>query len=56
LSDQRSDAIKNAIVERGISSSRISATGYGETQPVASNATRLGRQSNRRVEIIFKAR
>lgn len=54
LSTRRSDAIKDALVERGISSNRITSVGLGETQPVADNDTRSGRQSNRRVEIIFK--
>ncbi len=37
----------------GISPERLSATGYGEFQPVASNDTKIGRQSNRRVEIVI---
>jgi len=39
--------------ERGISPDRLSAIGYGEYQPVASNDTREGRQLNRRVEIVI---
>ena len=54
LSTRRSDAIKDALVERGISSNRMTSVGLGETQPIADNDTRSGRQSNRRVEIIFK--
>jgi len=41
------------IDEKGISSERISATGYGEHKPVASNETKEGKQLNRRVEIVI---
>ena len=37
----------------GISPQRLSATGYGEFQPIASNDTKVGKQSNRRVEIVI---
>ncbi|MCK4883112.1 MAG: OmpA family protein [Candidatus Omnitrophica bacterium] len=37
----------------GISPKRLSATGYGEFRPVASNATKAGKQDNRRVEIVI---
>ncbi|MBI4982533.1 MAG: OmpA family protein [Candidatus Omnitrophica bacterium] len=39
--------------EKGISPSRLSAIGYGEFRPVASNDTKAGRQQNRRVEIVI---
>lgn len=42
--------------ERGISPRRVSATGYGEYRPVASNDTKEGRQLNRRVEIVILPR
>lgn len=51
LSQRRADAVKNALVGRGVNSARISTIGYGESKPVASNATEAGRQQNRRVEI-----
>ena len=38
------------MIARGISADRISATGYGSTQPIADNATPQGKAKNRRVE------
>lgn len=55
LSTQRSDAIGNALITRGINPDRITTVGFGESKPIADNETLEGRQSNRRVEIIFKA-
>ncbi len=51
LSQRRADAVKNALINLGISPYRIIAIGYGEARPRASNATPTGRQLNRRVEI-----
>lgn len=51
LSRERADAVKNYLVENGISKELISATGYGKARPVASNDTQRGRQLNRRVEV-----
>ena len=53
LSQRRADSAKSALMERGISSERITTRGYGQKFPVASNATSAGRQQNRRVEIII---
>jgi OOP family OmpA-OmpF porin len=50
LSKDRAEAIKSYLVSKGANASRIEATGYGETQPIASNKTAKGRQLNRRVE------
>lgn len=50
LSDRRAVAVKAKLVEDyGIPAARVSAVGYGETQPVASNETEEGRARNRRV-------
>ncbi|MEX0903034.1 MAG: OmpA family protein [Pseudohongiellaceae bacterium] len=50
LSERRVNAVRDVLVDRfDIQASRISATGYGETQPVASNETAAGRAANRRV-------
>jgi len=53
LSKRRADAVKKALVEKGVDESRIATKGYGETSPVASNKTAAGRQQNRRVEVII---
>ncbi len=50
LSKNRAESVKQYLVQRGANPSRIEATGYGESQPIASNATEAGRQQNRRVE------
>ncbi len=51
LSDSRANAVKNYLVENGIDQFRLSAIGYGEDRPIATNKTRKGRANNRRVEI-----
>jgi outer membrane protein OmpA-like peptidoglycan-associated protein len=51
LSERRADSVKALLVQRGVQGSRISIHGYGESRPVATNATPEGRQMNRRVEI-----
>lgn len=51
LSERRANSVNNLLVQRGVTANRINIVGYGEGQPVASNATPEGRQMNRRVEI-----
>jgi outer membrane protein OmpA-like peptidoglycan-associated protein len=53
LSERRAEAVKQALVARGVARDRIDARGYGQAFPVASNDTPAGRQLNRRVEIII---
>jgi outer membrane protein OmpA-like peptidoglycan-associated protein len=53
LSEQRADAVKNALVKRGVAADRIVTIGYSKRYPVAGNDTALGRQQNRRVEVII---
>jgi len=53
LSERRAQAVKFALVQRGIEPHRIDARGYGPSFPVASNETETGRQQNRRVEIVI---
>ena len=52
LSADRAAAVKNFLVDKGISESRIVTSGKGDTQPVASNKTPEGRAQNRRIEFI----
>jgi outer membrane protein OmpA-like peptidoglycan-associated protein len=54
LSDERAHAVMNYLVSRGVSSSRLSAAGYGMDEPIATNETEEGRGQNRRVEFRVK--
>jgi OOP family OmpA-OmpF porin len=51
LSVRRAESVKAYMVSKGIEPNRVYTEGKGEKQPIASNATRDGRQKNRRVEI-----
>ncbi len=51
LSEERAYSVMNYLIENGIASSRLEAAGYGEDRPIASNNSRAGRGTNRRVEI-----
>jgi outer membrane protein OmpA-like peptidoglycan-associated protein len=53
LSRDRANSVRSALVAAGVDASKITAEGYGESRPVASNDTREGRQQNRRVEIVI---
>jgi len=52
LSERRANAVKDYLTQQGVTATRLSARGYGEAQPVASNDTKEGRAENRRVELI----
>lgn len=52
LSQRRVDAVRHYLVSKGIAADRLFAKGYGESQPVADNATDEGRFKNRRVELV----
>lgn len=54
LSTRRAGAVGQVLVGAGVSANRITATGRGEDQPVASNLTAEGRAQNRRVEVIIR--
>jgi len=51
LSERRAQAVQAALGQRGIAADRLSAQGFGERKPAASNATSQGRYQNRRVEL-----
>jgi len=55
LSERRAASVKTYLIQQGISSTVISTSGKGESSPVVSNATKEGRQQNRRVEIGIRA-
>ena len=54
LSERRAAAVKAYLVSKGIPAAKVTTIGKGETQPVATNKTKEGRQKNRRVDIEFK--
>ncbi|MFD0761624.1 OmpA family protein [Lutibacter aestuarii] len=51
LSDSRAQAVKNYLITKGVSSGNLTAKGYGEEMPIASNNTVKGRAQNRRVDV-----
>jgi len=56
LSERRAAAVRQVLIDRfDISPARITSNGYGESQPVASNATAAGRERNRRVESVLSS-
>ncbi len=55
LSERRATSVQNYLVGRGVDADRLSAVGYGEGFPVASNDSESGRGQNRRVDILLKA-
>ena len=52
LSEERADAIREQLMNRGISGRRLMTVGYGGSRPVGDNATAEGRAANRRVEFL----
>jgi len=57
LSERRANAVRNVLVDQyGVEGGRVNAVGYGESRPVADNATEEGRAINRRVEAEVEAR
>ena len=53
LSERRAEAVRDYLVQQGIASDTVSASGFGKTVPVATNDTADGRQQNRRVELVL---
>lgn len=56
LSQRRADAVRSYLISRGIDQSRIVALGFGESEPIADNTTAEGRDRNRRVVLLIKAK
>ncbi|WP_179021348.1 OmpA family protein [Winogradskyella forsetii] len=54
LSDRRANAVRDYLIANGINSDRLTAKGYGEENPIASNKTNAGKKENRRVEVKLK--
>ncbi len=52
LSEQRASSVKAYLVSKGVAAERLSSAGFGQSKPVADNATELGRAQNRRVELV----
>lgn len=53
LSLRRAQAVSQALAARGVPENRLSAVGYGDTEPVADNATAEGRSANRRTTLVW---
>jgi OOP family OmpA-OmpF porin len=54
LSEERAAAVVDELVARGVPEDRLTATGAGETEPIAPNDTEEGRARNRRIELIVR--
>jgi len=53
LSQKRAEAVRDRLVQLGISPDRILAIGYGSDRPITDNSTEIGKSQNRRVEVVF---
>ena len=51
LSEDRANAVRNALIEKGVKSDNLTAVGFGESKPIASNKTKTGKAQNRRTEV-----
>jgi outer membrane protein OmpA-like peptidoglycan-associated protein len=52
LSEHRASSVRDYLVQSGVNSNSVTAQGFGNTQPVATNDNSTGRQQNRRVELV----
>lgn len=55
LSQRRADAVRRALIAKGVAGDQLTATGIGALSPRYSNATAEGRARNRRVEAVVRA-
>lgn len=53
LSERRAGAVVDALVSRGVDTSRMTSVGFGDMRPLTSNMTRRGKAQNRRVELVI---
>lgn len=53
LSEKRAQAVRDVLVNAGVPAERITSSGKGEAEPIATNKTAAGRQQNRRVELVI---
>ncbi len=53
LSKKRAEAVKTALIGKGLTPARLTTLGFGESKPIASNDTAEGRQLNRRVRVVI---
>jgi len=52
LSERRAESVRTGMVQQGVNRDVVATAGFGESKPVATNGTAVGRQQNRRVEIV----
>jgi outer membrane protein OmpA-like peptidoglycan-associated protein len=52
LSERRAASVRVYLISKGVAAGRMTSKGYGETMPIADNATKEGREQNRRVELV----
>ncbi len=55
LSENRAKSVSGYLIQQGVAFNRLTTVGYGESQPVADNASTAGKQENRRVEVAIYA-
>lgn len=51
LSEDRANAVRNALIEKGVKADNLTAVGFGESKPIATNKTAAGKAQNRRTEV-----
>ena len=52
LSERRAESVRSSMVQQGVNRDVVGTAGFGESRPVATNGTAVGRQQNRRVEVV----